>query len=89
MTIKLGDTVLYKTPMQQIVEAKVVGVTDNDENPDEPFLDLTLVDPTFNQEFTVREIEREPACSRGRPTHGLWPLIRKHSPVTADPLAFL
>lgn len=67
MTIKVGDTVLYKTPMQQTVEARVVGITVNDESPDEPFLDLTLMDPTFNQEFTVREIEAGTGMFAGSP----------------------
>lgn len=67
MTVKIGDTVLYRTPMLQVVEAKVVGVTANDETPHEPFLDLTLTDPTFNEEFTVHEIEAGTGMLAGSP----------------------
>ena len=67
MTIKIGDKVMYRTPMLQVVEAEVVGVTENDDNPDEPYLDLTLMDPTFNQEFTVHEIEAGTGMFAGSP----------------------
>lgn len=67
MTIKINDTVLYKTPMMRVVKAKVVGITVNDENPDEPFLDLAFTDPTFNQEITVHEIEAGTGMFSGSP----------------------
>lgn len=67
MTIKVGDTVLYRTPMLRTVQAKVVGITANDENPEEPFLDLTFTDPTFNQELTVHEIGSGTGMFEGSP----------------------
>lgn len=67
MIVSVGDKVRYRTPMDQDVVATVVSVTPNEDDADSPFLDLTFTDPTFKQEFTVHEIEREGGIFIGSP----------------------